>query len=175
MRLVCLTLTRWLFVRSRAPPLQVPRLAASIGFSFLTYGILFEILGTSPNKMQNNGTLTPKLSAAAGAHHSKWQRGSWNCSGGIFGQTGIVSSALVTPSPSPTTVVSISPAQSLPLTTPTASPGMGRNGFLEASRISTSDVSPAPSPFVTTTSVTAAVAQWVNVTVSELLPERRRR
>jgi Tfp pilus assembly protein PilX len=78
-------------------------------------------------------------------------------------KTGIVSSALVTPSPSPTAVVSISPAQSLALSTPTASPGMGRNGFLEASRISTSDVTPAPPAFVTTTSVTAAVAQWANV------------
>ena len=80
-------------------------------------------------------------------------------------KTGIVSSALVTPSPSPTTVISISPAQSLVLSTPTASPGMGRNGFLQASRISTSDVTPAPPAFDTTTSVTAAGAQWVNVPV----------
>jgi hypothetical protein len=78
-------------------------------------------------------------------------------------QTGIVSSALVSPSPSPTTVVTISPPKSLPLTTPAASPGRGRNGFLEASRLSTSDVTPTPSPFTTTTSVSSAIAEWVNV------------
>src|SRR6266536_3574869 len=78
--------------------------------------------------------------------------------------TGIVSSALVTPSPSPIAVLNISPAQSLVLSTPTASPGLGRNGFLEASRISTSDVTPAPPAFTTTTSVSPTpVGQWVNV------------
>jgi hypothetical protein len=79
-------------------------------------------------------------------------------------RTGIISSALVTPSPFPTAVVTISPAQSLVLTTPTASPGIGRNGFLEASRVGTSDVTPAPPAFTTTTSVSPTpVAQWVNV------------
>src|SRR5262249_39915598 len=75
-------------------------------------------------------------------------------------QTGIVPSALVTPSPSPVAVATISPAQSVTLTTPTASPGRGRNGFLEASLISTSDVTPAPTAFTTTTSVSTPGAQW---------------
>jgi hypothetical protein len=79
-------------------------------------------------------------------------------------QTGIVSSALVTPSPTPTAVVTISPTQSLALTTPTATPGTGRNGFLEASRISTADVTPTPPAFTTTTSVSPTpVAEWNNV------------
>ena len=77
--------------------------------------------------------------------------------------TGMVSSALVTPSPTPVAIVAISSAQSLLLTSPTASPAAGVNGFLEASRITTADVTPVPPAFDTTTSVTAAGAEWVSV------------
>ena len=77
--------------------------------------------------------------------------------------TGMVSSALVTPSPSPLVTVTISPAQSLLLTSPTASPAAGVNGFLEASRITSADVTPVPAAFTPTTSVSAAAAAWNSV------------
>ena len=78
-------------------------------------------------------------------------------------QSGIVPAALVTPSPAPT-LLTISPAQSLALSTPTATPGRGRNGFLRASRVDTTDCTPTPTPFTTTTSVSPTpTAQWNNV------------
>ena len=114
------------------------------------------------------------LPAASCAHHCDRKRRSGTVLAGSSVTTGIVSSALVTPSPVPTTVILISPAQSLPLTTPASSPGMGRNGFLEASRISTSDVSPTPSPFDTTTSVASAVTSGSTYPIRLLLERPRR-
>src|SRR5947208_8944009 len=79
-------------------------------------------------------------------------------------KTGIIPSPSVTPFPSPSPGLAISPAQSIALTTPTATPGRGRNGFLEASRLDTKDCTPTPAPFTTTTSVSPTpIAQWNNV------------
>src|SRR5205814_906399 len=78
-------------------------------------------------------------------------------------KSGIVPAPLVTPSPAPT-LLTISPTQSLVLSTPTATPGRGRNGFLQASRVDTTDCTPTPTPFTTTTSVSPTpIAQWNNV------------
>src|SRR5882757_600554 len=79
-------------------------------------------------------------------------------------KTGIVPDASVTPFPSPSPALAISPAKSIALTTPTATPIRGRESFLEASRISTSDSTPTPSPFTTTTSVSPTpIAEWDNI------------
>ena len=61
-------------------------------------------------------------------------------------KTGIVPAASVTPFPSPSPGLAISPAKSIALTTPTASPAKGREDFLEASRVSPSDDAD-PQPF----------------------------
>jgi hypothetical protein len=81
---------------------------------------------------------------------------------------GIVPSALVTPSPAPLT---ISPAQSVALSTPTATPGRGRNGFLQAARIDTTDCTPTPAPTPANISVSPTpAAQWNNVSYPSPTP-----
>jgi len=75
-------------------------------------------------------------------------------------KSGSVPSASVTSFPAVLAV----PSQSLALTTSTPTPTPGRDGFLEASRMGTSDTSPTPTPFVTTTSVSPTPsAQWNNI------------
>jgi hypothetical protein len=75
-------------------------------------------------------------------------------------QSGSVPAASVTPFPAVLTVSS----QSIELTSSTPTPTPGRDGFIEASWISTLDASPTPTPFVTTTSVSPTPSvQWNNI------------